>query len=108
MPQYGIERMTSQKSADMKSSIIEHVTSVKIRESQPKWKYAPSMASNVGRVRRKSDMKSSIVEHVTSVKIRKSHPKQKYAPVCHRMCDRSKNKCHEIIYRRARDLREDP
>ena len=50
----------------------------------------PSMASDVGRVKRKSDMKSSIVEHVTSVKIRISHPKWKYGPVWHRMCDRSK------------------
>ena len=41
MPQYGIKHMTGQKSGDMKSFIIEHVTFVKIRKSHPIREYAP-------------------------------------------------------------------
>ena len=92
----------------MKSSIVEHMTSAKIRKSHPKRKYAPSMASNVGRVKRKSDMKSSIVEHVTFVKIRKSHPKRKYAPVWHQTYDRSEIGRHKILYHQTCDISEDP
>ena len=81
MPQYGIRCMISRRSGGMKSSIIEHATSVKNHKLRQKWKIRPSMVSGVRQVRKINDVKSPIVAHVTSVKIRKSHPKQKYALV---------------------------
>ena len=78
------------RTSGMKSSIVEHVASVKISNSHLKWKYAPVWHRMCDRSEEQHDMKSSIIEHVTSMKIRKSHQKWKYAPVWHRMCDRSK------------------
>ena len=73
--------MIGRRSGGMKSSIIEHATSVENHKSRLKRKIRPSMASGVRQVRKINDVKSPIVAHVTSVKICKSHPERKYAPV---------------------------
>ena len=53
-------------------------------------------------------MESSILEHVTSAKIHKDPPKWNMPQYGIRCATGPKDKCHEIIHRRACDLHESP